>query len=323
METIHLFIVNPTAGKKDMSLAIAEKAKSLGLENTFVEITKGKGHATKIAGKWVKNSGGKFVRIYACGGDGTINEVINGVCGLENCAVGGVPIGTGNDFLRTFEEYSKEDFLNLENMTRGKIKTIDLLECEGHIAMNEVSVGYDCAVAKNVVRFKGIPLVGGSLAYKLSIVYCLFSKLRHRFELFADGKPMENNGDEYLLAVFGNGKYYGGGIKGAPEADPFDGFIDMVYISRVSAVKFLRLVSKFIKGLHTRDESCSKHVVSKRCKAVDIKTNGFADISVDGEIYSMLNPKIRIREKAVSIILPAKTEADFMNQKMRISELKS
>lgn len=304
METIHLFIVNPTAGKRDMSSVIAEKAKALGLENTFVEITKGKDHATELAEKWVKENGDKFIRIYACGGDGTINEVINGVYGFKNCAVGGIPIGTGNDFLRTFEEFSQQDFMDLKKMTEGSIKTIDLLDCEGHIAMNEVSVGYDCAVAKNVVRFKNIPFVGGSLAYKLSIVYCLFSKLRHRFELFADGKAMENNGNEYLLAVFGNGKYYGGGIKGAPDADPFDGWIDLVYISRVSVPRFLSLVSKFINGQHTTSDSCKRYVCCLRCKSVAIKTGGFADVSVDGEIYSMLNPKVKLLEKAVNIILP-------------------
>lgn len=304
METIHLFIVNPTAGKRDMSLAIAQKANGLNLENTFIEMTKGKGDASELARQWVKNNSDKFVRIYACGGDGTINEVINGVYGFENCAVGGVPIGTGNDFLRTFEDYSQGDFLDLEKMTKGCIRSIDLLECNGHIAMNEVSVGYDCAVAKNVVKFKSIPLVGGSLAYKLSIVYCLFSKLRHRFELFADGKAMENNGSEYLLAVFGNGKYYGGGIKGAPTADPFDGFIDLVYISRVSIPKFLRLVSKFIKGQHLVHRDCTPYVKNCRCKKVSIKTSGFTDVSVDGEIYSMLNPSIILLEKAVGIILP-------------------
>lgn len=304
METVHLFIVNPAAGKKDMSAEIPEKAKRLSLENCFAEITQGKGDASRIAEKWVGENPDKFIRIYACGGDGTINEVINGVYKYQNCAVGGIPTGTGNDFLRTFEEFSLEDFLNLEKMTKGKIKTIDLISCEGHIGMNEVSVGYDCAVAKNVVKFKNIPFVGGSLAYKISLVYCLFSKMRHRFNLFADGKPMDNNGKDYLLAVFGNGKYYGGGIKGAPKSDPCDGLLDLVYISRVSVPRFLSLVSQFIKGRHLDDRRCEKHVKYCRCRSVKIETNGFADISVDGEIYSMLNPEVKIIENAVKIILP-------------------
>ena len=304
METIHLIIVNPAAGKKDMSEDIKKQAEALGIENCFVEVTKGKGDASEIAKKWVSENHNEFVRIYACGGDGTINEVINGVYEFQNCAVGGVPIGTGNDFLRTFEEFSKEDFLNLEKMIKGKEKVIDLISCEGHIGMNEVSVGYDCAVAKNVIRFKNIPLVGGSLAYKMSIVFCLFSKMKHRFKLFADGQPMENNGQDYLLAVFGNGKYYGGGIKGDPTADPFDGYLDLVYISRVSVPKFLTLVSKFIKGLHVTDKKCKKYVRNCRCKSIDIQTDKFIDVSVDGEIYSMLNPRVEIIEQAIKIILP-------------------
>lgn len=304
METIHLFIVNPVAGKRNMSGDISKRAEKLGLDNCFVEITQGKGHASSLAQKWVEENPDKFIRIYACGGDGTINEVINGVYRYKNCAVGGVPIGTGNDFLRTFEEFSMEDFLNLEKMTKGKERTIDLISCEGHIGMNEVSVGYDCAVAKNVVKFKDIPFVGGSLAYKISLVYCLFSKMRHRFSLFADGKPMGNNGNDYLLAVFGNGRYYGGGIKGAPKADPCDGYLDLVYISRVSVIKFLSLVSQFIKGNHLSDKRCQSHVKFCRCKSVRIETQGYADISVDGEIYSMSNPSVEIIENAIKIILP-------------------
>ena len=119
METIHLFIVNPVAGKKDMSGDISRKAQNLGIENCFIEITKGKSDASSLAEKWVKENPDKFIRIYACGGDGTINEVINGVYKYKNCAVGGIPIGTGNDFLRTFEEFPLNDFLNLEKMTKG------------------------------------------------------------------------------------------------------------------------------------------------------------------------------------------------------------
>lgn len=320
METIHLFIVNPVAGKKDMSGDISQKAKNLGIKNCFIEITKGKSDASSLAEKWVKENPDKFIRIYACGGDGTINEVINGVYKYKNCAVGGIPIGTGNDFLRTFEEFPLNDFLNLEKMTKGIEKSIDLISCEGHIGMNEVSVGYDCAVAKNVVKFKDIPFVGGSLAYKISLVYCLFSKMKHRFNLFADGKPMDNNGNDYLLAVFGNGKYYGGGIKGAPSADPYDGLLDLVYIQKVSVPRFFSLVSQFIKGNHLSDKRCEPYVKNCRCKRIEIETNGFADISVDGEIYSMLNPTVEIIENAIKIILPC--EKDMTNTNL-FSELKA
>ena len=119
METIHLFIVNPVAGKKDMSGDISRKAKNLGIKNCFIEITKGKSDASSLAEKWVKENLDKFIRIYACGGDGTINEVNNGVYKYKDCSVGGIPIGTGNDFLRTLEELPRNDFLQLDKVIKG------------------------------------------------------------------------------------------------------------------------------------------------------------------------------------------------------------
>ena len=69
-------------------------------------------------------------------------------------------------------------------------------------------------------------------------------------------------------AVFGNGKYYGGGIKGAPSADPYDGLLDLVYIQKVSVLRFLSLVSQFIKGNHLSDKRCEPYVKNCRCKTL-------------------------------------------------------
>ena len=123
----------------------------------------------------------------------------------------------------------------------GKEKEIDLLECQGKYSMNVFSVGFDCEVARNVDRFKKLPRVSGSLAYKMSIVYCLFTKRKHPVKIYLDGKLFEKADykNTTLLAVAANGKYYGGGIKVAPLAVYDDGYMDFVHCNTLSVFKFI------------------------------------------------------------------------------------
>lgn len=304
MGTQHLFIINPTAGKRNMTAELSRQINTLSLDTPYtVAVTKGVGDATKIARDFVANTP-DFVHIYACGGDGTFNEILNGVRGLDNCAIGVIPIGSGNDFVRSFDGFSIETLLNLSVTINGTIQEIDLFECNGKVAANVISIGYDCAVAKNMVRFKRWPLVNGEMAYKISLVYCLISKMKHPFTIVADGKQAENNGKPYLLAVAGNGKFYGGGFKAAPCARFNDGYIDFVSISTVSVLTFVRLLRTFTKGEHINNPKMPfiKHM---KCKWFQIFYNTPIDIGLDGEIMTVQNPKVTVLPGAQKIIMPA------------------
>ena len=99
----HIFIINPTAGKQDSRQRIYDMAKELREKHELdvqCILTKKQGHATEIARKLCKEGG--ELRFYACGGDGTANEVANGILGFDNAAMTMVPVGTGNDLLKNF-----------------------------------------------------------------------------------------------------------------------------------------------------------------------------------------------------------------------------
>ncbi|MGN1130843.1 MAG: diacylglycerol/lipid kinase family protein [Ruminococcus sp.] len=296
----HLFIINKTAGKNDSYLKVTEQLEKLKLENITVKYTSCKGDATNIARDFVKNSD-DFVNIYSCGGDGTLNEVVNGIYDLDNCAVAPVPIGSGNDFIRSFE-VSKEDFLNIDKLIKGTSKSVDLIKCNDKICTNSVNIGFDCAVAKNVDIFKKWPLITSSFAYKLSVVYCLISKRKHNFEIYADNSllPMKST---YLLSVSAKGKYYGGGIKCAPYADNMDGFIDFMFIDSVGILKFLSFFSSFVKGEHIND-STAEFVYHNKFKEIEYKSKTPIEIGVDGEIFAVTDAKISVLKDAVKIIIP-------------------
>jgi diacylglycerol kinase (ATP) len=115
----HIFIINPAAGKADHSKEIIEKLKQYdGQINYSVYITKGPGDAIKYCNNFMmmksKKKDAETYRFYACGGDGTLNEVINGVVGFDNVEVASNSIGSGNDFCKNFGKV--EDFQNLDKL---------------------------------------------------------------------------------------------------------------------------------------------------------------------------------------------------------------
>lgn len=299
----HLFIINPAAGKVDRRKELTEKIESVKTDDKVtVMFTEKPGDATEFVKSYLSKAD-DFVRVYSCGGDGTANEVLKGIIGFENCALGVVPVGSGNDFVRSFEKFTKDDFVNIEAMMFGEDKLIDIMECQGRYSMNNMSVGFDAAVAKNVDKFKRIPLVSGSLAYKISIVYCLLSKRKHRYRMLTDGKEYVGKNIKTLLAVAGNGKFYGGGIKATPLADFNDGKIEFMHIKTINALKFIFLINTYIKGGHI-DNPKFPFVKHTKCESVSFESDKDIDIGFDGEIISLKNPTVRIVPNAVRVIVP-------------------
>ena len=124
----HLFIVNPAAGKAGNENELLDQIQELDLDCEVVH-TQHQEEACEIARAAAQR--GEPLRIYACGGDGTLNEVINGAAGFDHVAVTNVPLGTGNDFLKIFGPENKEKFAQLEELSRGPQVALDLMECNG------------------------------------------------------------------------------------------------------------------------------------------------------------------------------------------------
>lgn len=300
----HLFILNAFAGKKSRVEELKEKINKLNLDGEcIVEVTKSPADAKAIAEKYVSGTD-DFVRVYACGGDGTANEAMTGMVPYSNCALGVVPVGTGNDFVKSFD-CPFTHFLDLEKMTKAPYITIDLLECSGHYAMNTISVGYDCAVAKLAQKIKRFPLMTGPAAYKAALVYCLFSKRKHKFVPYADGVKIDlpQGYKTQMLCVAGNGKFYGGGFKATPCADFQDGNIDFLSVPTISIIKFAKLVGIFSKGEHINNPK-APFIVHKKCKQLQLKYDESIDIGLDGEIFNIKDPVVTVKPSSFKVIVP-------------------
>ena len=139
----HIFLINPAAGKKGNSEGIIrpqieDYCGKNGLDYE-IYVTKCQGDAQNYCAERAKS--GETLRFYACGGDGTLYEVVNGVFGNPNCEVAVIPMGSGNDFIRLFG--TKEQFCNVEAQVTGIPVELDVVKCGDKIAINQCSMGMD------------------------------------------------------------------------------------------------------------------------------------------------------------------------------------
>lgn len=300
---IHLFILNTFAGTKDSTSALKAEIEALDIPNTVIEYTQGKGDATTIARRYAEK--GEELRVYACGGDGTANEAMLGLVGYDNVSLGIIPVGTGNDYVRSLPGETK-DFLNIEKMVQGDTVKADLLKCEDKYALNVISVGYDCEVGDRAQKNKRLPLMSGSLAYKLAIVQCIITKRKHTFTPYADGKkiPIAKGFKSQMLAVAAKGKFYGGGIKATPYAELDDGMIDFMAIPTVPIRYFAWLLGSFTRGEHIDHPKAKHFICHKKCRELKFDNHGDIKIGIDGEMFVMKDPVITVIPKAFDIIVP-------------------
>ena len=226
----YVFIINPVAGKGKGPEAIIPKIKECfgGKENYTVHVTRYKGEAREIAETQAKT--GDNIRIFACGGEGTFFEVLNGIVGYDNVEIGVIPCGSANDFLKCFAE--KDAFLNIKEMSRGVAVELDLIKADDLYCINQCSVGMDAIVADRMQKFKTLPLVSGKMAYNLAIIKLFLGKIGLDLKIKLDDKiEITKN---CLFAVCANGKVYGGGYTSAPNALPFDGKLDFTIVDTIS-----------------------------------------------------------------------------------------
>ena len=305
MKTV--FIVNPCAGKGNFSKNLIEKLNALtDIEKEFY-ITKSIGDATNFVRNYCKTNGA--ARFIACGGDGTLSEVLNGIEQYQEAEIGVIPVGTGNDFCRNFEKESLFD--NILAQVYGKTVRCDAIRYTTTVSGSVVSgyctnmfnIGFDCNVADLTSKMKKKPFISGSIAYLLSIFVTLITKKGADLKIEIDGRE-EHNG-KLLLTSIANGCYCGGGIKSNPLASICDGKINMNIIRNVPRYKFIYLLPFYMKGSHLKLKGIDKIIRVATCSKIKIapKTEKIR-ICVDGEIIDAGETVFEICPSMFNFVVP-------------------
>ncbi len=299
-----IFVINPKAGKNNKAMSFINKieaaCKAFKVKGE-IYITKSVGDAREFVKERCKCLS-EPTRFYACGGDGTINEVINGAAGCPFAKVGILPLGSGNDYIKSF---SDADFLNLPAQIKGEAKPVDLIKIGNRYVANMCNIGFDATVAHNFVKFKTVPCVSGKMAYSMSVFYCLVNKVSSPMTIILDDGT--EICDSMLLCSISKGIYCGGQYKTAPKADVFDGFMDVCPIKKISRTQFLKFFSLYKDGKHVDNPELEKWVSYHKCKKVTIKSTEKLPVCFDGE-NAFLDGTITFElvPNAVEIIIPAK-----------------
>lgn len=295
----HLFIVNPVAGGKDRSAEITTQAEQALQESGVafeVYVTKAPMDACeKIR---TEAAGGDELRVYACGGDGTLNECVNGAVGLENVAVTHFPCGTGNDFIKLFGE-EKARFFRLEELLDGEVRPLDVIECCGRYSINICSVGVDARIGTDVHKYSGIPLIGGATGYVVSTIVNLVKGITQK--LAVRGCGIDYTGGTTLICAC-NGRFYGGGFNPIPEARPDNGTLEYLVVKDVTRLQFATLVGKYAKGRYR--ELPQEYVTHLNGTHLEIESDEEMVVNIDGEALYSQHVNFDICPGGVNFIVP-------------------
>ena len=299
----HLFIVNPAAGN-GIALRMArtigklfrelkQKYKDIDYEIVF---TRYEGHATEIARDF--SSTGDY-RIYAVGGDGTLNEVLNGMVGTGS-TLACIPGGSGNDFIKSVVKKFDRRRILLDTIL-GTEKEVDLGMADGRYFLNIASLGFDANVVKNAEKYKTGPIVPNKISYLLSVISTAMDIKPEKVRIIADGEVFD---EEVFMVAVANGKYYGGGIKIAPLADINDGLLDVLIVTDIDRAKVMKFLPLAIAGKHMG----LPELQYRRCKRVEIVAAEPVYINVDGELAARKQVVFSIAEKKIKMVFPRETE---------------
>ncbi|MDE2847394.1 MAG: diacylglycerol kinase family lipid kinase [Gemmatimonadota bacterium] len=266
-----LIVANPTSGS-GRGMRYAERVRDLLAANhADVEIrpTSARGEAEAFAAEAVQEG---YACVAACGGDGTVHEVVNGLAGTD-VALGILPCGRGNDFARAMEIPSPPEKA-ASVLQQGYVRPFDLGKVNDRYFATVVTLGFDSEVARLV--YEGQVPFKGTAAYLWGLARMLRVYRGVALRMTGDFGTIDQT---VLLAATGNTSTYGGGIRIVPNASPVDGALDICLVRMMSAGRILRVFPRVYLGGHLTHPD----IFSYRTGRLSMETERPVVLFADGE----------------------------------------
>ncbi len=293
----HLFIINPAAGSRDRTkqykAAIRQVCREKGLDYR-IYVSTAPGDCERAAREAALE--GAPVRIYACGGDGTLNEVVSGAAGFPNAAVTVFSGGSGNDFVKLFDD--PKAFFDLNRLIDCEETEFDLIRCNDRLSLNICSVGLDARIGTDVASYKRIPLLSGFRAYAVSTVINLFRGISEHYIVEVNGQIIDS---EMTMICICNGRFYGGGFNPVPEADPADGLLDVLFVDKVSLLQVPGVIGKYKNGQYAQLPDIVRHI---RTRKITVRCDKDTPINLDGELMVDQDITFRVAKEKIRFFYP-------------------
>lgn len=300
----YIFVVNPHAGPRSSADRIEALVKEYGDKlEYYIYQTTGSGDATEFVKNWLTQHEGEEVRFIACGGDGTLNEVVSGVVGHTNASVACYPCGSGNDYVKHYG--GKDRFLDIPALIEAEDSLVDVMKVNDRYCINVLDIGFDTAAALTMSQVRRKKIIGGKNAYYTGIIKALITAMRTRCTVFIDGVEFDSN--ELLLCTVSNGSYVGSRFKCAPRSINNDGLMEICLVRPISRLRFFSLVLCYMKGKHLDKER--KIIVYRRAQKLELHDKGGVAVTIDGEIFESEHVTIENLKQAVRFAVPKGAKA--------------
>ena len=291
----HGFILNPAAGKTDRTAEVAASIRDVFAGKDYeIESSRGPGDCERIAREMAERFGP--CRLYACGGDGTLNEVVNGAAGFPDCALTHFPIGSGNDFIKASSDPGA--FGDLSAFLDPDERSFDLIEANERLGLNICSVGIDARIGTQVDRYKRLPLVSGSGAYLLSTAMNVVKGVTAHYVVELEGERIDAR--QTMICVC-NGRWYGGGFNPVPDALLDDGLLDVLLVRPVTRLQVAAVIGKYKAGRYREVPELIRHCRVKELRVVCDKPSA---VNIDGELLMAQDVVFRISPHRVRFFHP-------------------
>jgi diacylglycerol kinase (ATP) len=297
----HIFIVNPCAGKSNGEQIVRDAVAELdGLRNSEIYVTKSSGDATAYVASLCEAMPKTKLRFYACGGDGTLNEVVTGAVGHDNAEVISFPIGSGNDYVKYYG--GKKDFFSLGMLVEGRVDDVDVMRVGMRYALNMCNFGFDAVACRAMNEVRRKPIIGGRNAYTTGVVTALFTGRRTSCVVKVDGEKIHEG--EMLLCTMGNGRYIGGAYECSPLSKNNDGLIEVCLFKPLTLLEFARMLGSYRDGTYMSRKDVQAKMVYLRGRRVEIEAEKEMDFCVDGEMLRGKDFEVEQLGKAVRFVVP-------------------
>jgi diacylglycerol kinase (ATP) len=285
-----LAIVNPAAGKGTgarVALGLASELADVGLHVDVVS-TPAPGEAARLASHAVEEG---YERVLAVGGDGTANEIANGLVDTT-VALGLYPIGSGNDFARALG-YPRKRKKIAAFLAQARPRRIDVGEVNGRVFLNAAGVGIDGHVAERIIASARV--VGPTLGYFVGALVSIATYRPRQMRVTIDGTTREG---KMLIVVAANGTHFGSGMHVAPSAKLDDGLLDIVVGGDLSRWASLVALAKLYRGTHVD----GKTVLAYRSRALEVELDEPLPMQADGEASRASAMHVHVRPRALTVL---------------------
>ena len=222
--------------------------------------------------------------------------MVAGAAGHDNAAVTVFSGGSGNDFVKLFDD--PKAFFDLHRLMDAEEATFDLIRCNDDIALNICSVGLDARIGTDVSRYKRLPLLHGFRAYAASTVVNVVKGIAEHYIVEVNGKRFD---EEQTFVCVCNGRYYGGGFNPVPEADPSDGLLDVLLVKKVSRMQVPSIIGKYKNGRYAELHDLVRHMKTDRIRILCDKPTA---INLDGELRTAQVVEMSVAKEKIRFFYP-------------------